>query len=149
MNLNWDFAEPALEWILTREDCHLATAVEMFWLSHDSDLLQYPNRGAAEAAYFDGAFDFTLGIVTRAMNGFYPNALISYNLQEDRVFQIKEYEEAEERYRTQGLPWIAPSFFRFRHQMLTIDAKSIRTGFWSITLSRLMEDLGTSWGIQE
>jgi hypothetical protein len=148
LKLNWDYAESTLDWIIAQEECDLATAVELFWRSDDSELIRYPTRDLMlkEAPYFEWYFDFVSSIMLRAHSVFYKNRKISYNLQPDRLELIEGYEELESECRARGLPWIAPQEFRVAFKGEDVDPHSESSPYMSNEVKDLLAGLGTFVG---
>ena len=141
MGLNWDFAEPALDWVVRQPNCDIATAVELFWLANPDELLCYPT-GDSVKFYEAWAFDFVRYMVDREAAGGYRRRVISYNLEPELASKVEGYEQAEDECRDAGLPWVAPRAFRVPFEGSTIETGS-DSEYWSEDLRPLFEGLGS------
>ncbi len=145
VHLNWDFSEPTLDWLVIQEDCDLATAVELFWLARDSELLRYPAReDVAKKRYFVWSYDFISTIMRRAETGQYKRHLISYNQNSYFPQVLEQFERLEEECRPQGLPWSAPPEFRGQFKGTDINTAAA-SEFLSEELEELFGALGVRW----
>ena len=141
-SLNWDFAEPALDWVVRQPDCDVATAVELFWLANPEESLCYPGIHAIGQGQ-GWVFEFLKYMVDRENDGQYRRRVISYNIDPYRPSSVEYYEKTEGEYRKAGLPWVAPRTFRVPFQGLTIADKGTDSEYWSEELRPLFEGLGS------
>jgi len=143
MYLNWDYALPCLEWLVTREDCDLATGVALFWLGNPEEFLKYPGRESVKQALGDtDAFDFLDRIVKRETQGFYTRRQISRNPAEFGRPDL--YDEAAAKYRLEDLPWELPPVFRETFEGLEVDDAIGRARYLTDELRALLKALGTN-----
>jgi hypothetical protein len=142
--LNWDFAEPTLDWLVTRPDCDLATAVELLWLAQPSEMIEYGSKELLKkkAPYFDWAYDFITGILNRFDEGFYSRSQIEFDRLDERD-ELASYRS--EILAGKKLAWLIPEVFASAKTGTKIDKSVPGSEFWSEELRLLLAGLGTHW----
>jgi len=146
LTLNWDFAGTTLDWLVTRPDCDLATAVELFWRAEPSEMIEFATKDALlkEAAYYEWPYDFVGGIVRRATSGFYNRDLIAYDTSAFKE-ELSEYSERQQN--GEKLAWKIPDTFAIAHAGVSVNLGVPSSEFWSEDLRPLFAALGSHFGV--
>jgi hypothetical protein len=110
LHLNWDYALPCVAWLVSREDCDLATGVAVFWLGNPEEFLKYPSLERVKKERGDSdTFELLDRIVKWEADGLYTRRQISRNPEEFGRPDLYDREAAK--YRLEDLPWDLPSVF--------------------------------------
>jgi Domain of unknown function (DUF4274) len=113
MHSNWDYAELTLDWLVTRPDCDLATAVELYWLAQPTEFIKYATKAdlMKHASYFEWTHDFAGGIIRRYHEGFYTRSAIAFSKHYAVDWLL---DEIEKNLQGNQLAWQTPEPYRQR-----------------------------------
>ena len=143
IHLNWGYAMPCVEWLVTREDCDLSTCIALFWAGNPEEFLQYPNSESVRQAGEDlDTFEFLGGIVKREAQGFYKRRQISINPEDFGRPDLYDKEAAK--FRVENLPWNLAPVFRETFKGVEVNDAVGRARFITDEFRTLLKKLGTN-----
>jgi hypothetical protein len=100
---NWDYGRAPLLWIIRRNNCDIATALEVFFLAEPSYYFRYGNdRSSVPADWHLEDFDFLAEIRERLARGFYKRSKIAFDGEQHMLDISRMLKTAEDKALAKG-----------------------------------------------